>query len=184
MSKPVSGRQYNLTEQSVAAARRSRSCRFMMLTINLGIIGILWFGGVQFIAGNMQLGQIIAFVNYLTMTLFSLIMVSQLIIQLARAEPPPNASGSAGEQPKVQDVQRADGFHLPGPRRVRECDFQLRRQRRRSGSPGRQFRSRTRSNGGTTRTTGRANPACAPHPPFFYDVISRITIDGQDVARS
>jgi ATP-binding cassette subfamily B multidrug efflux pump len=36
--------------------------------------------------GSMQDGQIIAFVNYLTTTLFSLMMVSQMVIQLARAE--------------------------------------------------------------------------------------------------
>ena len=59
---------------------------FMMLTMNLGIVGVLWFGGIQVTLGAMQLGQIIAFVNYLMITLFSLLMVSQMVIQLARAE--------------------------------------------------------------------------------------------------
>lgn len=59
---------------------------FMMFTLNVSIIGVLWFGGVQVTQGGMQFGQVIAFINYLTTTLFSLIMVSQLVIQLARAE--------------------------------------------------------------------------------------------------
>jgi ATP-binding cassette subfamily B protein len=59
---------------------------FLMLILNIGIIGVLWFGGVMVTEGSVQVGQIIAFVNYLSITLFSLMMVSQLTIQLARAE--------------------------------------------------------------------------------------------------
>ncbi len=44
---------------------------FMMLTMNLGVVGVLCFGGVQVIQGTMQLGQIIAFINYQLTTLFS-----------------------------------------------------------------------------------------------------------------
>lgn len=95
----------NLTEQSVQAARTVAIMpAFMMLTLNMGIIGILWFGGLQVIGGKMQLGQIIAFINYLMTTLFALMMVSQMVIQLARAE----ASAKRIQQvlesrPKVQD---------------------------------------------------------------------------------
>ena len=77
----------NLTNQSVRAARIVAVIpSFMMLTMNLGIAGVLWFGGIQVTQGSMHVGQIIAFVNYLMITLFSLMMVSQLVIMLARAE--------------------------------------------------------------------------------------------------
>ncbi len=76
-----------LTEQSVSAARVVAIMpAFMMLTLNFGIVGVLWFGGIQVNLGGMHMGQIIAFANYLTTTLFSLMMVSQLVIQMARAE--------------------------------------------------------------------------------------------------
>ncbi|MCL6430219.1 MAG: ABC transporter ATP-binding protein/permease [Anaerolineae bacterium] len=58
----------------------------MMMTMNLGVVGAIWFGGVQVTRGNMQSGQIIAFVNYLTTTLFSLTMVSMLVMQVTRAQ--------------------------------------------------------------------------------------------------
>lgn len=78
---------YRLTDQTVSAARLVAVMpAFMMLTLNSGIIAVLWFGGVQILDGQMQVGQIIAFINYLSITLFSLMMVSQLVIQLARAE--------------------------------------------------------------------------------------------------
>ncbi|MHB9033055.1 MAG: ABC transporter permease, partial [Anaerolineae bacterium] len=58
---------------------------FMMLTMNSGVIAVLWFGGLNVVQGKMQVGQIVAFINYLTITLFSLMMVSQLVMMLSRA---------------------------------------------------------------------------------------------------
>ena len=52
----------------------------------------------------MHVGQIIAFVNYLTTTLFSLMMVSMLVIQLARAEASAERIQEVLEsEPDVQD---------------------------------------------------------------------------------
>ncbi len=57
----------------------------MMFTVNLGVIGVLWFGGVRVIGGSMHVGQLMAFVNYLAQILMSLLMTSMLVTQLARA---------------------------------------------------------------------------------------------------
>ncbi|MCB0161807.1 MAG: ABC transporter ATP-binding protein, partial [Caldilineaceae bacterium] len=54
---------------------------FMMLVLNLGIVATLWFGGVQVTQGSLQVGQIVAFVNYLMITLMSLMMVSMLVMR-------------------------------------------------------------------------------------------------------
>jgi ATP-binding cassette subfamily B multidrug efflux pump len=59
---------------------------FMMLAVNLGVVAVLWFGGIQVASGNMKVGQIMAFVNYLLHALRSLMMVSMLLIQISRAE--------------------------------------------------------------------------------------------------
>ena len=37
----------------------------LMLIINLGIAGVIWFGGVRVIREDLQVGQIMTFVNYL-----------------------------------------------------------------------------------------------------------------------
>ena len=58
---------------------------FMMLAVNFGVVGAIWFGGIQVTVGNMKIGQVMAFVNYLLQTLFSLMMVSMLLIQVSRA---------------------------------------------------------------------------------------------------
>ncbi len=76
-----------LMEQTVRAARIVVVVMpFMMLAVNLGIVGAIWFGGLQVTYGTMQIGQIIAFVNYLTRTLMSLMMVSMLVMMTARAQ--------------------------------------------------------------------------------------------------
>jgi ATP-binding cassette subfamily B multidrug efflux pump len=76
-----------LTGQAIRAARVVAVMpSFMMLMMNFGLICVLWFGGIQVTQGEMQLGQIIAFASYLSTTLFALMMVSQLMVQLARAE--------------------------------------------------------------------------------------------------
>jgi ATP-binding cassette, subfamily B, multidrug efflux pump len=104
-----------LTEQSVSAARIGAVMpSFMMVTLNFGIIGVLWFGGIQVSQGGMQDGQIIAFANYLTTTLFSLMMVSQLVMQFARAEASARRVQEVfDQQPEVQDPP-ADPAPLQG----------------------------------------------------------------------
>jgi ATP-binding cassette subfamily B protein len=67
----------------------------MMMAVNLGVIGALWFGGVQITQGNLQVGQLIAFINYLMRTLMSLMFVSMLVMRVARAQ----ASGD-----RIQEV--------------------------------------------------------------------------------
>jgi ATP-binding cassette subfamily B protein len=87
---------------------------FMMLALNLGVAGVIWFGGVQVTYGSIQVGQIIAFVNYLMRSLFSLMMVSMLLMRVSRA-------GASAErivevldsEPQVQNRPQAIGTFTP-----------------------------------------------------------------------
>jgi ATP-binding cassette subfamily B multidrug efflux pump len=57
----------------------------IMLTVNFGIIAVLWFGGLRVHAGEMQAGQIIAFINYMTQMLFALMLISAVFNMFVRA---------------------------------------------------------------------------------------------------
>ena len=46
--------------------------------INVGMVLVIWVGGIQSIQGNLSLGQIVAFTNYLLTTMNPLIMMTQL----------------------------------------------------------------------------------------------------------
>ena len=51
----------------------------MMLFMNLTTIAVLWFGGNQVIAGGMPVGDLTAFVTYITQILISLMMVVMIL---------------------------------------------------------------------------------------------------------
>jgi ATP-binding cassette subfamily B protein len=72
---------------SIAGARLGAlTMPLMMAAMNVGVVAALWLGGVRVVAGEMEVGRIIAFVNYLMQTLMSLMMVSMLVVRLSRAE--------------------------------------------------------------------------------------------------
>ncbi|PKL08009.1 MAG: multidrug ABC transporter ATP-binding protein, partial [Spirochaetae bacterium HGW-Spirochaetae-7] len=50
----------------------------LTIFINIGMVLVIWLGGVQAIAGKVSLGQIVAFTNYLLATMNPLIMMTQL----------------------------------------------------------------------------------------------------------
>ena len=57
----------------------------MMLLMNLTTIAIVWFGARRIDLGEMQVGSLMAFIQYAIQILFSLLMVSFLFIMLPRA---------------------------------------------------------------------------------------------------
>ena len=57
----------------------------MMLILNLTTIAIFWFGSVRINNGDMQVGSLIAFVQYATQILFAMLMVSIMFVVLPRA---------------------------------------------------------------------------------------------------
>jgi len=56
------------------------------LFMNLGIVAVLWIGGVRVAGSSLQVGKIIAFINYMTQILFSLNMISGIITSFVRAK--------------------------------------------------------------------------------------------------
>jgi ATP-binding cassette, subfamily B, multidrug efflux pump len=55
-------------------------------TVNIGIVIVLWMGGFRVQYGGMKVGQIIAFINYMTQILHSLMMISFVFNMFIRAK--------------------------------------------------------------------------------------------------
>lgn len=55
------------------------------LIVNFGIILILWIGAININMGSMQVGQIIAFINYMTQILFSIMIIAMVFNTFVRA---------------------------------------------------------------------------------------------------
>lgn len=158
----------------------------MMLLVNLGVVGVLWFGGSLVHAGHAHVGQILAFINYLTQMLGSLMMVGMLLMQVTRAdasaarvlevlktEPPvqdpaePVPAGPALGRVEFQDVEfRYDGA---------EAEPVLR---------GVSFTAEPGETVAILGATGSGKSTLVHLIARLYDVTSgRILVDGVDVRR-
>ena len=71
----------------------------MMLVLNFATIAIIWFGSIRIDRGEMQVGSMIAFLQYATQILFALLMVSMLFVML------PRAAASADRINEVLDME-------------------------------------------------------------------------------
>lgn len=57
----------------------------MQLVLNLSVIVVLWVGGRNVISGELKVGELVSLVNYLMQILMSLMMMSMIIMNIARA---------------------------------------------------------------------------------------------------
>jgi len=58
----------------------------MRVFVNLGVAGVIWFGGSAVIDGSFQLGKMVASINYMSRSLFPLIMLGGMVGPLSAAE--------------------------------------------------------------------------------------------------
>ncbi len=58
---------------------------FMMLVMNFTTIAIVWFGTIKIDAGNMMVGDLMAFMQYAMQIMFSMIMLSMMFVLIPRA---------------------------------------------------------------------------------------------------
>jgi ATP-binding cassette, subfamily B, multidrug efflux pump len=58
----------------------------MMIIMDVTVVAILWFGSLRVEAGRMEVGGIMAFIQYALQILFSLMLVSMLFIMIPRAQ--------------------------------------------------------------------------------------------------
>ncbi|MEH6936141.1 ABC transporter ATP-binding protein [Bacillus sp. JJ783] len=78
----------SLTEINIRAIQIiSLMMPIIMLVVNGGIVATLWMGGEKVFNGTLQVGAILAFINYLNIILMSLMSISMVFIQIARAFP-------------------------------------------------------------------------------------------------
>ncbi len=176
-----------LVDQTIRVARLTATAMpIMMVLMNLGVIAVLWFGGVDVSRGNMQVGQIVAFINYLMITLTSLMMVSMMIMGVARAQ------ASAIRISEVLDVEpvvqnRPDALQAFGPQgRVvfENVSFGYHNNGEHSDAALEDisFEADAGQTVALVGTTGSGKSSLVHLIPRFYDVdAGRVTIDGTDV---
>ena len=155
----------------------------MMFVLNVSSVAILWFGSIRVNNGDLQVGAMIAFLQYAMQILFSLLMVSMLFIFLPRAAAAATRINEVlAIEPEINDpehVKRADEqrgyvefqdvtFSYPGAEEPALSHISF------SAAPG----EVTAIIGGT----GAGKSTLISLVPRFYDVDSgRVLLDGVDV---
>jgi len=174
----------DLMKQTIRAARTiAVTWPGMMTATNLGVVAAIYFGGVQIKAGGMQTGQLIAFVNYITRVLMELMMVSMLLMRLARAQASAERIQEVMDSvPDIQNPPEPVERFAPGGRVV----FDRVTFRYGDGEDpvlkGINFTAEPGQTVAILGATGSGKSSLVHLIPRFYDVTNgKITLDGVDV---
>ncbi|MFS0726863.1 ABC transporter ATP-binding protein [Paenibacillus sp. 1P07SE] len=162
----------------------------IMLTVNLAVVAILWIGGTWVNSGSSstQVGELVAFINYMTQILFALMMVSMVFNMFVRAR-----AGTARINEVFAGGNHADrepGRDLPDLQRLSgRIDFEqvAFAYPDTSGLPVLRGVTFTALPGQTISligSTGSGKSTLAQLVPRFYDTGSgTVRVDGIDVTR-
>ncbi|WP_201712909.1 ABC transporter ATP-binding protein [Rossellomorea arthrocnemi] len=58
----------------------------MMLVMNMTVVAVIWFGGIRIDNGGMQIGDLMAFIQYVMQIMFALVMASMMFVMVPRAD--------------------------------------------------------------------------------------------------
>ncbi len=120
----------DLTDRTVRVMQfMSTMSPALTVFVNIGIALVIWYGGLQTIQGQMQVGQIVAFTNYLLTTMTPLILMVQLSNTWANGLASAHRINEVLDtEPEVQEA--ADAVSLPAQTRsrviFRDVDFHYR----------------------------------------------------------
>lgn len=91
---------YDLTDTSIKVNKiMALMMPIMMLVMNFSSVAIIWFGGLRIDARHMEVGDLMAFLQYAMQIMFSLVMVSMMFVLV------PRASASATRINEVLDME-------------------------------------------------------------------------------
>ncbi|ASJ52538.1 ABC transporter [Brevibacillus formosus] len=175
-----------LQSKSVSATRvMSIFSPAIMLTMNLGIVAVLWLGGLGVEQGSIEVGHIIAFTNYMTQILFSLMMISLVFNMFVRAKASAGRIGEVFAEVNQMSWKEEQPHELPdkkGRIDFEQVSFSYDGE---GGQPVLKQISFTCLPGetvGIIGSTGAGKSSLVGLIPRFYDVTEgTIRVDGMDV---
>jgi ATP-binding cassette subfamily B protein len=156
----------------------------MLLLMNLSTVGIIYFGGIQVSAGDLTIGEIIAFINYILSTMFPLLMLAMMAGQISsstvsaeRVMEIIDASAQVQDKPDAQTLKDIKGRIV-----FKNVDFSYNTD---SSKPVLQNINLVAEPGQTVAIlgeTGSGKTSLINLIPRFYDVTKgKVTIDDIDV---
>lgn len=171
-----------------ASLRINRALSFFMpfitTLLNLGTVAVLYFGGIQVFRGTSSVGEIMAFINYLSSAMFSVILLGSMAGQISAAEASAKRIFNViDEEPKIKEKPEAVRLmNVEGRVEFNDVVFSYGED---GGLPVLSNINFTAEPGETVAilgATGSGKSTLVHLIPRFYDVDQgSVTIDGKDV---
>ncbi len=156
----------------------------IILVVNMGIAMVLWFGGSAVDGGTMEIGKIMAFINYMTQILHSLMMISMVFNMFVRAKVSSDRVAEVFEQVNTMTFSPSLIGEMTSAGRVDFADVTFSYQ----GSVGEpvlkqiSFSCLPGETVGIIGSTGAGKSSLISLVPRFYDpTIGVVKVDGCDV---
>ena len=177
---------------STVRAQRSLALTnpLMMLVMNLSVVAVIWFGGIQVHVLGIGVGQLMAFVNYLIQIMSSFAMVAFMLLSVSRAFASARRLNEVLDAPiDIADAARADAARA-GERPIRDggvvFDRVSFRYEESAGDPVLSEVSLRAEPGETVAilgSTGSGKSTLVGLIPRFHEATAgRVLVDGHDVS--
>ncbi|GCF93285.1 multidrug ABC transporter ATP-binding protein [Enterococcus florum] len=153
------------------------------LIMNMGVVGLLYFGGIKVNVGHLEQGQVLALINYMNQMLLALIVVSNLVVLFTRAAASANRINEVFDaKPSLTDPKTMIQPNEQAPLiQFDQVDFRYTED---SGLAleGISFELPEKQILGITGATGSGKSTLIQLIPRFYDASAgRISVEGVDV---
>jgi ATP-binding cassette subfamily B multidrug efflux pump len=157
---------------------------FITLLLNLGTVTVLYYGGIQVFQGTSSVGEIMAFINYLSSAMFSVILLGSMAGQISAAEASAKRINQVlDEVPEIRE--KPEPFRvedIKGHVVFEDVEFSYSEDRGIPVLSGITFKAEPGEAVAILGATGSGKSTLVHLIPRFYDVTGgRITIDGVDV---
>jgi ATP-binding cassette subfamily B protein len=174
----------NLFELNLVVGRLfSGAIPLIFLIANLALLAVYWIGGYQAIAGDLSVGRLVAFANYMLMAFFPMLMLGMIMAMVSQA-------GASAERvfeildAQSEVVEKRDAVELTGVQG--RVAFERVGFRYFSGGDSVlsdvNFVAQPGQTVALLGATGSGKSTVVALVPRFYDVVEgRVTIDGHDV---
>lgn len=159
---------------------------FMLIIMNFTNIGIVWLGANRIDAGEMEVGNLIAFIQYAMMILMALIMLSMSFIMVPRAQASAKRMNEVlNMEPKIQDNKgTVTDLHAPAQSiRFEDVSFYYSNAEK-PAVQNISFEAKTGETTAIIGSTGSGKTTLLQLMTRFYEATEgRITLDGVDIRK-
>jgi len=156
----------------------------MMALVNLGIVGVIWFGGQQVVVGELTVGGIVASISYMGFSLFPMMMLGSMAGPLSAADASAARIWEILDNPaEVQSRPDARALHsVAGRVAFEDVCFSYNHSRDEPVLNGVNLVAEPGQTVAILGATGSGKSSLVHLIPRFYDVeAGRVTLDGVDV---